>query len=157
MARFWINAGKYFCNFYEINSSQVFLYCKNFGVDGIATIEMGHLPIQKRTISCSHALGRWHIQVPPTLKRLWLWGHSSCENLVPNRYTALWTSMTGEKGPWLSLIHETMLTDESFPPSDVSALTSFCQRVHSSLPRLAGLNSKGLWSPSPCFISCLRP
>ena len=35
VARFWINAGKYFCDFHEINSSEDFLlYCKNFGVDG---------------------------------------------------------------------------------------------------------------------------
>ena len=34
---FWGGAGiSFFCNFYEINSSQdFFLYCENFGVDGI--------------------------------------------------------------------------------------------------------------------------
>ena len=56
VARFWINAGKYFfVIFTKLIPRRIFLYCKNFGVDGILSANRLFAPSSNRftEISCN--------------------------------------------------------------------------------------------------------
>ena len=54
----------FFCNFYEINSSQeVFLYCKNFGVDGKVIFNVSSVEvIVIRMFMIHKIIGHWALQ-----------------------------------------------------------------------------------------------